>query len=579
MDDATHPPTEAWAEPTLRFEGKCPACHGAGQLIPAPQGWCTACEGTGWATAPGEAAAEEAVATFDEDDDAGDYVPRDYIVIVRHGSRYDYAYPDAWQAQCTERATPGSGLEKRDPPLSRHGHREAAAVAGFLEPLIASVVEDGGGDVRVLSSPYLRCMQTAMPTVDMVSDLKGSGTGSPFVMAGKKLGAGVGRVGGVAGGVAGGVRLKVEPAVGEWKHDFPCSVPNGEGDERAWLAHRTSCFPGVLDTEYIPAVVYEGGHPQGPVRAGMDVDARAGASAGTGTGTGTGGGKEADAGTGRTDAGSDTGEGKTDGIDGSELLPRTPSVMPPETTADATLRRTLRGCAILDAIHFPPAPASPAPLYPPNPSTPSTPSTAPAPVAAFAVPRVTVMFSHAAGVVALACGFCGEERLNAVPKASPCGVWILERPVSARGGYADTIAANANTAAGSANNAGIAPGPGVWTPRVMNATVHKPAPNRGCRRLPITQPWQFSLDKSIVWATMFHAVVGGAYTARARTCAARMKAAGVRAVAFDMDQTMTSAHSWGKMTAEGTPLFEAYVGYTLVIRWLDVPHQREGFGD
>lgn len=71
------------------------------------------------------------------------------LYIVRHGDRYDYSYPE-WKERANR---PG------DPPLSDLGHAQARETGEYLNTLLA---EDNisAEDVTVLSSPFLRCIQT-----------------------------------------------------------------------------------------------------------------------------------------------------------------------------------------------------------------------------------------------------------------------------------------------------------------------------------------------------------------------------------------------------------------------------------
>ena len=68
---------------------------------------------------------------------------------MRHGARYDYANKEAWAARCK-----AVGAEHSDPPLSALGHLQARETATAL----AREAPD-----CILSSPYLRVLQTAQP--------------------------------------------------------------------------------------------------------------------------------------------------------------------------------------------------------------------------------------------------------------------------------------------------------------------------------------------------------------------------------------------------------------------------------
>ena len=79
-----------------------------------------------------------------------------WLLLVRHGDRQDYANP-AWRARIT-----ALGRYPRDPPLSTLGHRQARQLGAAA----AATLKRRGGAVRVLSSPYLRCLQTITPLCD-----------------------------------------------------------------------------------------------------------------------------------------------------------------------------------------------------------------------------------------------------------------------------------------------------------------------------------------------------------------------------------------------------------------------------
>ena len=71
------------------------------------------------------------------------------LYIIRHGDRHDYSYPE-WRE---------SALRPNDPPLSDLGHEQASETGEYLNSLL---LEDGFKveDITVLSSPFLRCIQT-----------------------------------------------------------------------------------------------------------------------------------------------------------------------------------------------------------------------------------------------------------------------------------------------------------------------------------------------------------------------------------------------------------------------------------
>ena len=79
-----------------------------------------------------------------------------WLVLVRHGDRQDYATP-AWRQRIM-----ALGRYPRDPPLSTLGHRQARQLGAAA----AATLGRRGGAVRVLTSPYLRCLQTITPLCD-----------------------------------------------------------------------------------------------------------------------------------------------------------------------------------------------------------------------------------------------------------------------------------------------------------------------------------------------------------------------------------------------------------------------------
>ena len=79
------------------------------------------------------------------------------IYLIRHGDRFDYANP-SWAKQQT-----AAGNLLTDPPLSALGHRQARETAQtFVDNNNKNKVS------RILSSPYLRVIQTACPTSDLL---------------------------------------------------------------------------------------------------------------------------------------------------------------------------------------------------------------------------------------------------------------------------------------------------------------------------------------------------------------------------------------------------------------------------
>ena len=75
------------------------------------------------------------------------------IILVRHGDRFDYANPQ-WSTAALE-----NGAIITDPPLSALGHKQARETADYLNNKFPS-----GSIDKLLVSPYVRTIQTAVPT-------------------------------------------------------------------------------------------------------------------------------------------------------------------------------------------------------------------------------------------------------------------------------------------------------------------------------------------------------------------------------------------------------------------------------
>lgn len=82
------------------------------------------------------------------------------VLVIRHADRHDYAVP-SW-ATVVSRL---SGGLPRDPPLSALGHHQALEVSR----VVSRLVQTRQGQVTLLCSPYLRCIQTAVPTARRLS--------------------------------------------------------------------------------------------------------------------------------------------------------------------------------------------------------------------------------------------------------------------------------------------------------------------------------------------------------------------------------------------------------------------------
>lgn len=75
------------------------------------------------------------------------------IILVRHGDRFDYANPD-WLTSAAE-----NGVPLTDPPLSALGHKQARETADYIVNKFSTGAVD-----KILVSPYVRTIQTAVPT-------------------------------------------------------------------------------------------------------------------------------------------------------------------------------------------------------------------------------------------------------------------------------------------------------------------------------------------------------------------------------------------------------------------------------
>lgn len=120
------------------------------------------------------------------------------VFLVRHGSRHDFTRKDEWAAACGR-----LGLEPSDPPLSALGHEQARQAAAVLA---------ARGVNAILSSPYLRAIQTAVPLAHALA-----------------------------------APIFVEPAIAEWGQN-PSLVPRA--------SQRVAVYPEVDDT-YVPLLCLE----------------------------------------------------------------------------------------------------------------------------------------------------------------------------------------------------------------------------------------------------------------------------------------------------------------------------------
>ncbi|KAL7477075.1 hypothetical protein ACHAW6_002888 [Cyclotella cf. meneghiniana] len=80
------------------------------------------------------------------------------ILLIRHGDRFDYANP-TWLDSASQ-----NGTLLTDPPLSALGHKQARETANYL-----STKKFPDGVDKILVSPYLRTIQTAVPTAQSLN--------------------------------------------------------------------------------------------------------------------------------------------------------------------------------------------------------------------------------------------------------------------------------------------------------------------------------------------------------------------------------------------------------------------------
>ena len=84
--------------------------------------------------------------------------------LVRHGSRYDYDNPERWSS-----LSKLPHIVATDPPLNAYGLSQARYTASFIKN---DLDEEGRlDDARVLSSGYLRVLQTAQPLLHLTNRL------------------------------------------------------------------------------------------------------------------------------------------------------------------------------------------------------------------------------------------------------------------------------------------------------------------------------------------------------------------------------------------------------------------------
>lgn len=84
------------------------------------------------------------------------------VFLIRHGDRADYDINTGKQWQATANMLPNQRV--KDPPLSSIGHSQARDVSEVMKDFYDKLGKPK--DTILLSSPYLRCIQTSAPTSD-----------------------------------------------------------------------------------------------------------------------------------------------------------------------------------------------------------------------------------------------------------------------------------------------------------------------------------------------------------------------------------------------------------------------------
>ena len=84
------------------------------------------------------------------------------VFICRHGDREDYDVErgHSWRTTASSLASK-TGQCVKDPPISALGHEQARETGKFFEAVMKTLTPT---TIRIMSSPYLRCIQTATPT-------------------------------------------------------------------------------------------------------------------------------------------------------------------------------------------------------------------------------------------------------------------------------------------------------------------------------------------------------------------------------------------------------------------------------
>ena len=86
------------------------------------------------------------------------------VFLCRHGDREDYDVDRGadWKGTAAALAET-TGQCVKDPPISRLGHAQARETGDYFKEILSNSL-NAGSAVKILSSPYLRCIQTATPT-------------------------------------------------------------------------------------------------------------------------------------------------------------------------------------------------------------------------------------------------------------------------------------------------------------------------------------------------------------------------------------------------------------------------------
>lgn len=86
------------------------------------------------------------------------------LVVMRHSERLDFADEDAWFQH------PDSRIYPMDPPITSRGRSHAKVQARLLREFLES---NGAGIDVIITSPYIRCVQTAVHVREVLACRKG----------------------------------------------------------------------------------------------------------------------------------------------------------------------------------------------------------------------------------------------------------------------------------------------------------------------------------------------------------------------------------------------------------------------